>query len=176
MATSESRLKLGELGEALVAQWLTTAGWQVIQQRWHCRWGELDIIAVNEPGDRPSLERSSLVTTPDSQTRRSRVHPPQGDRPELAFVEVKTRSRGNWDADGLLAITPTKQRKLWQSAELFLAEHSHYALYPCRFDVALVSHIPARSPQSDPPLAEMPGTRSGYRLCLQTYLPNAFTA
>lgn len=102
----------GVLGEDLVAQWLQSRGWIILHRRWRCRWGEIDIIAQQEG--------SCLI-------------------PALAFVEVKTRSRGNWDADGLLSITPQKQAKIWQTAKCFLATHSHLADYPCQFDVALVS-------------------------------------
>jgi putative endonuclease len=60
----------------------------------------------------------------------------------LLFIEVKTRNRSNWDADGLLAITPQKQATIVRSAELFLLKYPHLAEYPCRFDVAIVRHQP----------------------------------
>lgn len=41
-------LDIGIQGEDLVAQWLQKQGWQVLQRRWHCRWGEIDIIAYSE--------------------------------------------------------------------------------------------------------------------------------
>jgi putative endonuclease len=101
---------IGELGEKLVDRWLQLQGYQILHSRWHCRWGEIDIIAEH--------------TSPQI----------------LAFVEIKTRNTRNWDADGLLAINNKKQAKLIKTANLFLATNPHLASYPCRFDAAIVSH------------------------------------
>ncbi len=111
----------------MVARWLIAKGWKILAQNWHCRWGELDLVAQKVPTSEP---RSRLV--------------PGGKSPlkdhGLAFVEVKTRSQGNWDSDGLLAITAQKQAKLLKTAQLFLLKRPDLADLPCRFDVALVQY------------------------------------
>lgn len=108
--------QIGGWGEQLVCRWLEQKQWHILAQRWHCRWGELDIIARSPP------------SSPDS--------PAYLDR--LAFVEVKTRQSQNWDADGRLAITRQKQQKLWKTARLFLGKYPHLSELSCQFDVALV--------------------------------------
>ncbi|MDJ0713842.1 MAG: YraN family protein [Prochloraceae cyanobacterium] len=145
--------KIGELGENLVARWLETRGCLILARRWRCRSGEIDLIARSE----------------FSQT--------------LMFIEVKTRGYGNWDADGLLAITPQKQAKLSLTAELFLAKFPDLVRYPCRFDVALV--IYRRCQQV--PIQESrdycfkqsiktgePVYWGAYQLTLQHYIKSAF--
>jgi putative endonuclease len=137
--------KLGPLAEQFVARWLEAQGYKILQRHWHCRWGELDLIA-----------QEKLIS------------PAANDcLPVLVFVEVKARSRGNWDADGLLAITPQKQEKLWYAAQCFLADYPDWANYPCRFDVALVS-CDRRS------RAQAATSELGYSLRLQQYIQNAF--
>ena len=102
--------EIGTLGEQLIGRWLQLDNYELLEYNWRCRWGEIDLIA---------------------QERTSRA---------IAFVEVKTRSAYNWDADGLLALNAAKQQKLIKTASLFLSKHPSLAELPCRFDVALVSY------------------------------------
>lgn len=160
---------IGSLGEELVAHWLETQGWSILYRRWRCRWGELDLVA------RQSQTQSSQVRDYKVQAT-------------LAFVEVKTRSSGNWDTNGLLAVTPQKQAKLWKTAQLLLAQHPILADLPCRFDVASVcckqlpfsSRLPTSSSEALQlhfPVSLNLGQAvrlAGYQLTLQTYIESAF--
>ncbi len=154
--SSQSQGSVGQLAEDFVAHWLQQQGWQILAQRWHCRWGELDIVAID-----PSTQ------------------------PCLVFVEVKARRRSNWDADGLLAITPTKREKLEQAAQLFLVAHESLVELPCRFDVAAVRVDEAMAGTSAmaPTLAFPERIELGrsvqidnYQLTLHHYITGAFDA
>ncbi|HHP7230371.1 MAG TPA: YraN family protein [Xenococcaceae cyanobacterium] len=119
----------GELGEQVVAEWLESQGYCIKHYRWRCRWGEIDLIAENKSCNL------------------------------LVFVEVKTRNNHNWDEAGLKAISLAKQRKIYQTAQLFLAKYPYLAEYYCRFDVALVEWIKAKDK---------------IKLRIKDYLENAF--
>ena len=179
---------IGVLGEDLVAQWLQSTGWIILHRRWRCRWGELDLVArldsrYETAGEAEGAEEVGLLgINPKSKI----------ELPLLAFVEVKTRSKGSWDAGGLLAITPQKQAKLWQAAQCFLTTYPDFADYSCRFDVALVScqkllnRQQSQSPKTALTKAEATDLASlsiqlgqaikfaGCQLVLQQYLPSAF--
>ncbi|MGD1712691.1 YraN family protein [Hydrocoleum sp. CS-953] len=163
------KIDKGILGEELVAKWLNQQGWQILHRRWQCRWGELDIIAMkNSPFRNNSGQNFTNFSI-------------------LAFVEVKTRSRGNWDEDGLLAVTESKQAKLWQTAEIFLSDRPELADCSCRFDIALVrcNYIQKNSPFPIAPSTEEKLSEltveignsvelAGYQLILQNYISSAF--
>ncbi|MEB3341440.1 YraN family protein [Okeania sp.] len=163
------KIDKGILGEELVVQWLIQQGWQILHRRWQCRWGELDIIAMKTSPLRNNSGQKFPIF------------------PILAFVEVKTRSRGNWDKNGLLAVTESKQAKLWQTAEIFLSDRPELADYSCRFDVVLVR---CNSIQNSSPLLISSSLQEqlskltieignsvelgGYQLILQNYISSAF--
>ena len=104
----------------------------------------------------------------------------QGSDLTVAFVEVKTRRHRNLDHNGLLAITPIKQKRLIQTAALFLEAHPTLQNNPCRFDVALVLYrprvdpVPAHALQQPKISLGQPMPRNAYELELTTYLEGAF--
>jgi len=136
----------GNYGEQLVCQWLIHKNCQIVHRQWHSRFGEIDIIAKGQSGQ--GAMRCEM----------------------LAFIEVKTRSQGNWDADGLLAVTRTKQKKLRTTARYFLVRHPHLSALPCRFDIALVICKP--NPPSAQLNLQIPNTQK--HLSLQRYVRDAF--
>jgi putative endonuclease len=169
LASANSR-GTGTLGENLVAEWLQQQGWEILHRQYRCRWGEIDIIA--------------LGTDPESEIKGGKEHSQllisRVQLPTVAFVEVKTRSRGNWDAGGMLAVSAAKQAKLWQTAEIFLSNRPDLANHPCRFDVALVRCEPWRL-KTQPTLPStalnsQPTLAVSDCLTLQEYIRSAFTS
>ena len=143
------RNKVGKLAEEIVSQWLTVQGWQILHQRWHCRYGEIDIIAR-------SLTEDIII-----------------------FVEVKTRGDRNWDQNGLLAINERKQAKLILAGEIFLSEYPQYSDFNCRFDVTLLKHRPLKSSDGNQQLeltTQLQQTiyYQGYQFTIVSYIENAF--
>jgi putative endonuclease len=119
-------------------------------------------------------ERGAKILAQRWRWRRGEIDLIAIESATLLFIEVKTRNARNWDADGLLAITPQKQARLFSSAELFLVKHPHLADYPCRFDVAIVRHQPADLPIEGTYLHILTEPVTDRSLLLLDYLPGAF--
>ena len=136
---------VGELGENLVADWLQLQQWYILQRRWRSGGGEIDLIV---------LSKSQAI---------------------LAFVEVKTRSAGNWDLGGKLAIDDRKQGRIYEAAQIFLSFYPQWSDLTCRFDVALVSCQKSSLLALPEFSLDYPCQRqAGYQLQLQEYLVAVF--
>lgn len=108
---------LGERGERYAAKMLRKKGHRVLFAGERNRFGEFDLITIDE-------------RTPDRR---------------LVFVEVKTR-RNERAGSPAEAVTAEKQRRLTRAAASFLKTHD-LADHPLRFDVmAIVWPIDARRP------------------------------
>ncbi|MFN6517462.1 MAG: YraN family protein [Nostoc sp. CreGUA01] len=176
-------LKAGHFGEDLVAQWLQSTGWIILHRRFSCRWGEIDIIAEYPGGSKEQESRGAQEQRAKFLIQSLALPMPNAQCPMphaqsiLAFVEVKTRSSGSWDAGGRSAITPQKQAKISRTAGMFLAQYPEKADYPCRFDVAIV-HSQEISKKMTGVTATQEALASssvaGYEFRLQEYILAAF--
>ena len=122
---------LGNLGESAVERYLTEHGCFIVEKNYHATQGyrdEIDLIAC--------------------------------DGSCILFVEVKTRRESaNKPADfsAPFAVTAQKKKRIVRCARLLLLNHSSYACYQPRFDVACVS-------------------AQGETITKLEYYPNAFSA
>lgn len=97
-----NHLATGQSSEAKAKDYLISQGVQIIAQNFQTRFGELDLIAL--------------------------------DNKTLVFVEVRFRQHGHWGG-AAASVTQSKQRKLINTADLYLQMHPKYRRYRCRFDV-----------------------------------------
>lgn len=65
----------------------------------------------------------------------------------VVFVEVRHRLRAS-HGDAAASVTPSKQAKLINAAQLWLAAHARHAHRPCRFDVVCYDGPPGSARMS----------------------------
>lgn len=105
MTTRRTRNEIGATGETLAALELTNLGMEILDRNWTCRWGELDVVA---------LDRSDGLRT-------------------AVFCEVKCRT-GRSYGDPLEAITTAKVRRLRRLAAEWLSQHAGLSVDAVRLD------------------------------------------
>ncbi|MCW5946453.1 MAG: YraN family protein [Fimbriimonadales bacterium] len=59
------------------------------------------------------------------------------DNEEIVFIEVRSRKQNAWET-AEESITTSKQKRLWKTAEQFLADTENID-HPCRFDVIAIN-------------------------------------
>lgn len=105
------RMARAKWAEDLVASTYQRDGYEIVARNWHCREGELDIVAV-------------------LQEMQNKI-----------FVVVEVRARAsNYFGSALESVTPAKQKKLRSAAKKFLASQST-SYGAVRFDVASVMGV-----------------------------------
>ena len=64
---TKDRIKLGQLGEGLAVEHINKQGMLILARNWRCRWGEIDIVA---------LDGDQLVIVEEKTRRGTRYGPP----------------------------------------------------------------------------------------------------
>ncbi len=101
---------LGGLGEGLTVRHLERQGYKVLDRNWHCRYGELDIVAANEAYlafvEGKTRRDSRYAPARDAGNRRKREkllltaqawlaeHPAEQRQPRFDVAEVYTEEGG----------------------------------------------------------------------------------
>jgi len=105
--TPLDRRRRGAVVEAAAREYLLASGLRDVAANAHFRFGELDLVMLDESG------RGGAT---------------------LVFIEVRYRGDARFGG-GAASIDIGKRRKLVRAAQLFLASHREFANAACRFDV-----------------------------------------
>lgn len=105
--TGEDRRLLGRWGETQTADWLRARGWRIIAAGWRCRFGEIDLIAVND----------KYIIFTEVKLRKSAAF-----APARAFVDRGKRERVRTSAQLYLQEHPTELQPRFDVAEVYAPE------------------------------------------------------
>lgn len=98
----------GPQKEQQACEWLQEQRFNILEQNYLCKGGEIDIIALSPP---QSNNESTLV-----------------------FIEIKYRKNSLYGHPSEF-VTPKKQQRIIRCAQLFLLKHPALTHLPMRFDV-----------------------------------------
>lgn len=106
MTGGDQRL-LGRWGETQTAEWLRARGWRVVAAGWRCRFGEIDLIAVND----------KYISFTEVKLRKNAVF-----APARAFVDRGKQERVRTAAQLYLLEHPTELQPRFDVAEVYAPE------------------------------------------------------
>ena len=105
--TGGDRRLLGRWGETQTAEWLRARGWRVVAAGWRCRFGEIDLIAVND----------KYIVFTEVKLRKNAVF-----APARAFVDRGKQERVRTAAQLYLLEHPTELQPRFDVAEVYAPE------------------------------------------------------
>lgn len=105
--TGGDRRLLGRWGETQTADWLRARGWRVVAAGWRCRFGEIDLIAVND----------KYIAFAEVKLRKNAVF-----APARAFVDRGKQERVRTAAQLYLLEHPTELQPRFDVAEIYAPE------------------------------------------------------
>ncbi len=108
----------GAQKEQQARDWLQNKGFNILEQNYCCKGGEIDIIALS-----PLPNNSALPL-------HSQINP----EPTLVFFEIKYRQNSDYGHPSEF-VTKKKQRRITLCAQLFLLKNTPLNHLPMRFDV-----------------------------------------
>jgi putative endonuclease len=92
----DPRHRLGIAAEAAVAMHLESLGWRILERRWRCRFGELDLVCLGPGcvlvGVEVRARRTKRAGSPLESIDARRLH-----RLRASLVEYTTSHRGRYD-------------------------------------------------------------------------------
>ena len=100
----EDRRALGRWGEAQAAGWLRERGWRILEAGWHCRFGEIDLIA----------EDGRYLAFVEVKLRKSAAF-----APARAAVDRRKQEKLRTAAQLYLAECPTELQPRFDVAEVY---------------------------------------------------------
>jgi len=107
MSKLTSWFSIGHQKEQQAKHWLVAQGFKIIAENFHCKGGEIDLIALQET---------------------------QGQEPQLIFFEVKYRKQTAYGHPSE-TVTIKKQQHIILCAQNYLQKHPQYQDMAMRFDV-----------------------------------------
>lgn len=143
---------IGGLGESLVGIWLKTQNYRLLHQNWHCRWGEIDLIAQNE---------STLIFV----EVKTRSH---NNWDELGLLSITPRKQQKIVKTALLFLS--RNPNLAEFSCRFDVALVSYKLNRNQADIETLSQLLPHDISLGKPVIYP----QGYELTLQSYLQSAF--
>ena len=136
----------GIIGEKIVTEYLLSAGFKLLQNRFKTKWGEIDIIATRRACQNKESQKNNHIEASNN----NRFNSPHNQHDNqsynqwhnqlhncLHFIEVKhKKSAVNFEN---FPVSNRSMKRIAESAEIFLNMNEKYQTYNMQFDIIILN-------------------------------------